>query len=74
MTLLVTVKNNGTRPIYRLRASTESDSPYFEGKELAFGKIEPGASKVARAPLGFCEIEGFKFGSTKPRDANAKRA
>lgn len=73
MTLVVTVKNNGTRPIYRLRASTESDSPYFEGKELAFGKIEPGASKVARAPLGFCEIEGFKFGSTKPRDANAKR-
>ena len=73
MELTVTVKNTGAEPVYRLRAATESDNPYFDRKELAFGKIAPGASKTAKVPLGFCEIEGRKIDSTKPRSANEKR-
>ncbi|TKD06583.1 MXAN_5808 family serine peptidase [Polyangium fumosum] len=73
MNLSVTVKNNGKQPIYRLRASTESDSGYLDGKELVFGKIAPGQSKTSKAPLGWCEVEGRKVGTTKPRLANQKR-
>lgn len=74
MELRVTVKNTGTEPVYRLRAATESDNPYFDRKELAFGKLAPGASKTAKVPLGFCEIEGRKVDSTKPRSGNEKRS
>ncbi|MEZ4297836.1 MAG: MXAN_5808 family serine peptidase [Polyangiaceae bacterium] len=73
MELRVTVKNTGTETAYRVRAATESDNPYFAQKELAFGKLAPGASKTAKVPLGFCEIEGRRFDSTKPRSANDKR-
>ena len=73
MELRVTVKNNSKNPIYRLRGTTDSDNPYFDGKEIILGKIGPGQSKTARAPLGWCEIEGRKVGSTKPKAANAKR-
>lgn len=73
MELRVTVTNNGKQPVYRLRATTESDNPYFDNKELAFGKIAPGQSRSAKAPLGWCEIEGRDVGSTKPKDKNAKR-
>jgi carboxyl-terminal processing protease len=73
MELRVTVKNNGKQPIYRLRATTESENNYFEGKELIFGKIAGGQSKTVKTPLGFCEFEGRKGGTTKPRDKNAKR-
>jgi len=71
--LRVTVKNNGKQPIYRLRGTTDSDNPYFDAKELVLGKIGPGQSKTAKAPLGWCEVEGRKAGSTKPKSANAKR-
>ncbi|WP_437524056.1 MXAN_5808 family serine peptidase [Sorangium sp. So ce726] len=73
MELRVTVKNNGKQPVYRLRGTTESDNPYFDSKELIFGKIGPGQTKSAKAPLGWCEVEGRKVGSTKPRKANEKR-
>ena len=73
MELRVTVKNNGKQPVYRLRAMTESDNGYFEGKELVFGKIAAGQSKTAKAQLGWCDYEGRKIGSSKPRDKNAKR-
>ncbi len=73
MEIRVTVKNNGKNPVYRLRGMTESDNPYFEGKELIFGKIGAGQSKSAKAPLGWCDIEGRKVGSTRPKDKNAKR-
>jgi carboxyl-terminal processing protease len=73
MTLSVTVKNNGKAPVFRLRASTESDNPYFDSKELVFGKIAPGQSKTSKVPLGWCEVEGRKIGTTKPRSPNAKR-
>ncbi len=73
MTLKVTVKNKGTEPIYRLRAATESENGYFDQKELVFGKIAGGEEKSASVPLGWCEIEGRKFGTTKPRDDKAPR-
>jgi carboxyl-terminal processing protease len=73
MELRVTVKNNSKQPVYRLRATTESDNPYFGSKELIFGKIAPGQSRTTKAPLGWCEVEGRKFGSTRPRKANEKR-
>ncbi len=71
--LEVEVKNNGSEPVYRLRATTKSDNPYFDQKELVFGKIEPGESKTATTPLSWCEIEGRKVGSTKPKAKDAKR-
>lgn len=73
MTLKVTVKNNGKEPVYRLRATTTSDSGYYDGKELVFGKIAPGQSKTATVPFGWCEVEGKKIGSTAPTPANAPR-
>lgn len=73
MELRVTVKNNGKQPIYRLRGTTDSDNPYFNQKELVFGKLAPGQSRTAKTPLGWCEIEGRKIGTTKPKAANAKR-
>ena len=69
----VTVQNNGSVPVYRLRATTKSDNPYFDEKELVFGKIDAGESKTVTAPLSWCEIEGRKAGSTKPKPKNAKR-
>ncbi len=74
MELRVTVTNNGKQPVYRLRGTTDSDNPYYENKELILGKIVPGQTKVAKAPLGWCEVEGRKAGSTKPKDKNAKRS
>ncbi len=41
----VTATNNGTNPIYRLRAITASDNPVLNGKEVIFGKLLPGRSK-----------------------------
>ena len=74
MALTVTVKNNGDTPIHRLRAVTKSDLGYFDEKELVFGKIEPGESKNASAPLGWCDLEGRRPGSTKPLPLDAKRS
>ncbi len=73
MELRVTVKNNGKSPVYRLRGLTESDYPYFDHKELIFGKIAPGQTKTAKAPFGWCDWEGRKIGSSKPHNPNAKR-
>jgi carboxyl-terminal processing protease len=73
MEVKVTVTNNGKQPVYRLRGTTESDNNYFDGKELVFGKIAPGQSKTTKAPLGWCDVEGRKVGSSKPKDKNAKR-
>jgi carboxyl-terminal processing protease len=73
MELRVTVTNNGKAPVYRLRGTTESDNPYFENKELVFGKIAPGQSRSAKVGLGWCD-DGHKIGSSKPRDKNARRS
>ncbi len=66
--LTVSVKNTGKEPVYHLRAKTQSDAGYYDGKELVFGKILPGETKSASAPMGFCETEGRKPGQTKPAE------
>ena len=68
-----TVTNKGTTTLYRLYAVTKSDNPMFDNKELIIGKLEPGKSKTATAPLGWCEIEGRKVGSTAPLPKDAPR-
>lgn len=73
MNLKVTVKNKGNVPVYQLRAITKSDGPYYDERELIFGRIDPGQSKTVTAPLGFCDVEGKKPGSTKPTPENAPR-
>jgi carboxyl-terminal processing protease len=73
MTIKVSVKNKGQSPAYQLRAITKSDGPYYDEKELVFGKIGPGETKTATAPLGWCDIDGRKPGSTKPVAEDAKR-
>ena len=71
MTLKVTVTNKGTVPLYRLSAITKSDNGMFDNKELVLGKLEPGKSKTVTTPLGWCDVEGRKAGSTQvlPKDA-----
>jgi len=73
MTLTVAVKNKGKTPVHQLRAVTKSDGPYWDEKELAFGRIGPGETRTATVPLGFCELDGKKPGSTKPVPEDAKR-
>lgn len=73
MSLTVTVKNNGKEPAYQLRALTQSDGPYWDEKELVFGKVAPGETRSAKVPLGYCEVEGKKAGSTKPLPLDARR-
>ena len=71
MNLKITVTNKGTTPLYRLYAVSKSDNPMFDNKELILGKLEPGKSRTATAPLGWCDVKGHKVGSTAllPKDA-----
>jgi len=71
MTLKATVTNKGSVTLYRLFATSKSDNAMFNDKELVIGKLEPGKSKTVTAPLGWCDVEGHKFGSTAvlPKDA-----
>jgi carboxyl-terminal processing protease len=73
MTLKVTVKNNGKAPAFRVRATTKSDNWVLDNKELIFGKINPGQSRTATTPLGSCEVEGRKPGTSAPVATNAPR-
>ena len=43
--LNVEVENKGQEPVYRLMATTRSENPVFEGKELIFGKLAPGEKR-----------------------------
>jgi carboxyl-terminal processing protease len=71
MTLKVTVTNHGPSTLYRLFAVTKSEDPLFDGKQLAIGKLEPGKTRTATAPTGWCDFKGHKIGSTGqlPKDA-----
>src|SRR5690606_10392987 len=64
MTATVEVTNKGKSPLYQLHAIAKSDTGYYDQKEFVFGKVAPGETKVARAPLGWCKMEGQKLGST----------
>src|SRR5690606_19054408 len=71
--LRVTLTNKSKSPAYQVRAITKSDAAYFDEKELVFGKVEPGQSVTAKAPLGWCEIDGRTPGSPAPVPEDAKR-
>lgn len=71
--LRVTVTNKGTTPLYRVYATSKSDNGLFDNKELVFGKIDPGKSRTATAPLGWCEVEGHKVGTSAPAPKDAPR-
>ncbi len=73
MHLKVSVKNNAKAPVYQLRAVTKSDTGYYDEKELVFGRINAGETKTASVPLGWCDIDGRRPGSTKPLPTDAKR-
>ncbi len=73
LNLKLTVTNKGKEPLYRLAAMTKSDNAMFDNKELVVGKLEPGKSRTVTAPLGWCEIEGKKVGSTAPLPKDAPR-
>ena len=73
MNLKVTVTNRGTQALYRLSAISKSDDPMFDNKELIIGKLEPGKSRTATAPLGYCEIEGHHVNSITPAAKDAPR-
>jgi len=73
MTLKVSVKNKGSAPVYQLRAITKSDGVYYDERELIFGRLNPGETRTATVPLGFCDVDGRKPGSTKPVPEDAPR-
>jgi carboxyl-terminal processing protease len=73
MQVKVTVTNKGSVPLFRVTGVTKSDNGMFDNKELVFGKVEPGRSKTATVPFGWCEIEGRKVGSTAPLPKDAPR-
>jgi len=41
----VEVQNTGKAPLYRLLATTKSENSVFDGKELIFGKVNPGEKR-----------------------------
>ena len=75
MNLKLTVTNHGTQTLYRLFAVAKSENPMFDNKELVIGKLEPGKTRTASAPVGWCEVKGHKVGSTAdlPKDADRAR-
>jgi carboxyl-terminal processing protease len=73
MNLKLTVTNHGTTTLYRLFAVTKSENPMFDNKELVIGKLEPGKSRTATAPAGWCEFKGHKPGSTTVPKSDAPR-
>ncbi|MBX3202227.1 MAG: PDZ domain-containing protein [Labilithrix sp.] len=73
MNLRVSVTNKGTVALHRLAAVTKSDNGLYDNKELVIGKLEPGKTRTASIPLGWCEVEGRKPGSTAPLPKDAPR-
>ena len=69
--LKVTVSNHGPTTLYRLSALTKSEDPMFDNKELVIGRLEPGKTRTASIPAGWCDVKGHKVGSTAqtPKDA-----
>jgi carboxyl-terminal processing protease len=49
--LELTVENRGTEWLKRLRAWTESDNPFLDRREFAFGAIKPGEKKSWKVQL-----------------------
>jgi len=67
LSLRVEVTNEGEQTLYQLRATTRSDNPWFEGRELVFGKLAPGETRSWAATLGRCLTEDEKRVCRIPR-------
>jgi carboxyl-terminal processing protease len=50
-TITGTVRNTGAQPAFRVRAHAKTDDEAFDGAELVFGRIDPGATKTATVQL-----------------------
>ena len=62
------VTNRGEHPLYQLRAQTKSDNRYFDGRELVFGRVDPGQSREWSTTLGVCATENNRRVCRLPRD------
>ncbi|RLB45682.1 MAG: peptidase S41 [Deltaproteobacteria bacterium] len=69
----VRVTNRGDHPLYQLRAQTKSDYRLFDGRELVFGRLDPGQTREWSTTLGVCEGQNGRRVCTLPRDV-ANRA
>ncbi len=68
LSLRVQVTNEGNNTLYQLRATTRSDNPWFEGRELVFGKLAPGETRAWTTTLGRCTTEDEKRVCRIPRN------
>jgi len=66
--LRVRVTNEGSAPLYQLRAETESDYALFDGRELVFGRLNPGETREWSTTLGRCETENDRRVCRLPRN------
>lgn len=66
--LRVRVTNNGTAPLFQLRATTHSDYSLFSGRELVFGRLDPGQTREWSTTLGTCETENQRRSCRLPRN------
>jgi carboxyl-terminal processing protease len=61
----VTVKNNSSKTVHRLRAKTESDNPYLSDIEMVFGKVDPGKSAYWKAEILFPPVAPSRIDPVK---------
>lgn len=61
ISFVATLTNKGAVSAGQVHAKLSSDLPLFDGKELVFGRIDPGQTKTAKVevpiPLGFSSIQ-----------------
>ncbi len=55
--LRVRVTNTGSAPLFRLTGTTKSDYRLFNGRELVFGRVDPGQTKEWTTTLGICSTD-----------------
>jgi carboxyl-terminal processing protease len=67
LSLIVEVTNEGDKPLYQLRATTKSDNPWYDRRELVFGKLAPGETRSWTTTLGGCLTENEKRVCRTPR-------
>ena len=66
--LKVRVSNTGPNPLYQLRAETDADYGLFDGRELVFGRLNPGETREWSTTLGVCETEDGRRRCRLPRN------
>jgi carboxyl-terminal processing protease len=68
LSLRVDVTNEGEHALYQLRATTRSDNPWFDRRELVFGQLAPGETRSWTTTLGGCLTEDDKRVCRVPRN------